>query len=227
MSPSKTNAPPSPPDAPTESQALAWRADWELVQRCVEGERAAWVELLERYERTLYFAVLNTLRAQSVSLSNDRVADIQGDLIVALAHDDFRKLRRYSGRSKLAQWLKVVASHYTIDVLRRQRPTLSLDAAAELPTRDALHRALQSQRADHQRPDHAIQRRETLNALRSLCDQLPREDQRFVQLFYREERSFQEIAELMGTTLDAVYTRKNRIRHRLLRLAHKRGLLDA
>ena len=66
-----------------------------------------------------------------------------------------------------------------------------------------------------------------LKILRGLCSELPAEDQRFIKLFFHEERSFQEVSAVMNTTLDASYTRKNRIRNRLLKLARARGFLPA
>lgn len=194
--------------------------DLRLVQDCVNGDRRRWAELLTRYERTIHFAIVNTLRAQDAAPDPDRVADIQGDLIVLLARERFRKLRLYSGRSRLGQWLKVVAANYTIDQLRKNRPTVSL--SADDPAGEHLRRTLTSPQLP---PDRQLERRELKAILRALYTELPPDDQRFIELFFQEERSFPEVAEAMDTSLDAAYTRKNRIRNRLLRLARKRGYL--
>jgi len=174
--------------------------------------------LIERYERTLYYAVLNTLRAYGAWVTTDRVADIQADIMVELVKDDFRRLRKYSGRCRIEPWLKVVASNYTIDQLRKQRPTVSIDQDTESARR--LRSSLPDLRP---MPDEALRRRELTESLRALCAALPDDDQRFVELFYRQERTFEEIAEAMQTTVGAIYARKNRVRKKLIALAQERG----
>lgn len=194
--------------------------DWALVQDCITGDRAAWAALVQRAERTLYFAVLNTLRACNSHAPRERVEDIQADVLVELVRDDFRRLRKYSGRCKLTQWLKVVASNYTIDLLRKQRPTVSL--SDDTPSAQALRAALPDHRTPS--PDRSLQRHQLTHALRTLCDHLPDEDRRFVDLFYHQELSFDEVAQRMDTTVGAVYARKNRVRKKLIALAEQHHL---
>ncbi|MEO1273103.1 MAG: hypothetical protein AAFX99_33870, partial [Myxococcota bacterium] len=94
--------------------------------------------------------------------------------------------------------------------------------SADDPMAEHLRNTLASKRIA---PDRQIEHRELHAILRQLYTELPPDDQRFISLFFQQERGFAEVATAMGTTLDAVYTRKNRIRNRLLRLARKRGYL--
>ncbi len=194
------------------------RDDWQLVQDCVNGDRAQWMELLERYESTVYFAILQTLRVRGAQHDEDTVLDMQCDLMVRLVKDDFRKLSRYSGRCKLGHWLKIVAGHHVIDELRHRRPTLSLDDSAEHAR--AVQRTLVSPTPA---PDQVLGRREQLQALRALCGELPEADRRFIELHVEHELSFEEIAVVMETTVGAVYARKNRVRKKLIEMAQARG----
>jgi RNA polymerase sigma-70 factor (ECF subfamily) len=195
--------------------------DLALVRRCTQGDRRAWEELLRHHAPTLRNAALHTLRLRQITPSPDQLDDLVGDLVVELARRDFHKLRRYEGRSKLASWLKVVASNYTIDQLRRRRPTRSLDEEA------GPGRALRDSLVDPAPGPEALLRRARLRAhLRDLMDRLPQEDQRFVELFYDEGLDFQAIAQQMQTTVGALYARKNRVRKKLLKMAQEAGLLE-
>ncbi len=194
--------------------------DWRLVQDCVNGDRARWMELLERHEATVYFAILHTLRTRRGQPSEDEVLDLQADIFTRLVKDNFRKLSQYSGRCKLSHWLKIVASHHTIDHLRHQRPTVSLDDDAD--SAQAVRRSLTASTVS---PEHTIARQQQRDAFWALCDELPKADRDFIELHVRQERSFEEIAEMMDTTVGAVYARKNRVRKKLTTMARERGLV--
>jgi RNA polymerase sigma factor (sigma-70 family) len=183
----------------------------------VRGERAAWQTLLERHEVTIHYAVLNTMRARGHAPASDEITDLECDIVLALADRGFRKLAAYSGRCKLSHWIKVVASHYTIDRLRQRRSTLSLDDPKVEALRATLHTAAPS-------PRDLCQRREQLAALRTLYRDLPEADQEFVELYVFRELPFETIARQMNTSVGAVYARKNRVRKKLLALAHSQGI---
>jgi RNA polymerase sigma factor (sigma-70 family) len=209
--------------SPGETDAeVRFPEDLARVQRCIEGDRGAWGALLRAHEPAIRGAVLHTLRARGVWLGEDALQDMLGDLLVELVGRDFRRLRAYSGRCRLGAWLKVVATHYTIDQLRRRRPLRSLQ------DEDAAGRALADTLVDPgPSPERALGEAQQAAALWRLMAQLPEEDQRFVELFFVQERPFEEVAAQMGATVGAVYARKNRVRRRLLRLAAQEGLIAA
>lgn len=194
--------------------------DWRLVRACVQGDRARWMELLERYEATVFFAIQHTLRVHGHRPGEDDLLDLQADLFTRLVRDDFRKLSQYSGRCKLSHWLKVVANHHAIDFLRHQRPTVSLDADTDSA------RALRHQLVNRE-PTAAdrLLRQQQRDAFEALIKFLPAADQQFLHLHIRDELSFEAIAEVMETTVGAVYARKNRVRKKLIALAREHNYL--
>lgn len=206
-------------NAATPHGEIRWEDDWRLVQQCIQGDRDSWATLIVRHEPSLELAVRHTLRAHGVTPSAALVEDLIADVAISLVRRQCRKLQRYSGRCRLGAWLKVVASHHTIDALRRRRPELSLsdDSEASATLRATLP-------APEPAPDEAIGQRQRLDALRALYELLPDEDRRFVRLFYEDGLNFEAVAEAMETTVGAVYARKNRVRKKLLKLASARGL---
>lgn len=214
--------------APKTQQTLAapqtedrYAEDRRLVEACARGETWAWATMLEKYEVTIHYAVLNTLRARGHEPTSDEVADIEADIVLALAKNNFRKLARYSGRCKLSHWLKVVSNNFTIDRLRQKRPSVSLDDDFA-PAAKALRATLDT---GEPTPREAFQKQQMLEKLRGLYTELAQGDRTFVELHVFEELSFEEIAQRMETTVGAVYARKNRVRKKLMTLAAERGLL--
>jgi len=104
-------------------------------------------------------------------------------------------------------WLSVIVKHTAIDHLRRQAKftQISLDASEV--------RALQASR--FARPDVVV---EGFMALEYLFDELSERDKWLLKLSWGEERTIEEIAELVSLTPSATKTALHRARKRFLKL---------
>jgi RNA polymerase sigma-70 factor (ECF subfamily) len=192
-------------------------ADLALVEDCLAGQQAAWETLVRRHEPTVHLAIRQALKIHTGSGEEAEVVELVAELFFRLVSNDFRRLRRYAGRSSLKTWLKVVAGNFVIDELRRSRPDLSLDD----PDWAGLRAQLATSTAA---PDARLERDEARALLNRLASQLPPDDRRFVELYYARELSFEAVAKAMSTTVGAIYSRKNRVRKKLAELlrAHRR-----
>jgi RNA polymerase sigma factor (sigma-70 family) len=185
--------------------------DVALVARCLNGDRAAWAQLLTEHEAVIHFTVRSVLASHLGFAAEHLIEDVQADVVLALVAGDCHRLRSWSGRCKLRSWLKVVAHHLAIDRLRRRRrKTISLDDDSR-PLRDHLE-------DQGPGPDQQIADRDRMKRVFALAESLPEEDRAFVALFLGEGLDFAEIAQRMGTTMGAVYARKNRVRKKLTQM---------
>jgi len=196
-----------------------YAADIALIDLVVGGDRLPWEQFATQHELTLRFALIRTMARFGLTPTAEQLEDLEADLSLNLVAQNFRRLAKYSGRCSLRQWLKVVAGNFAVDHLRRQRPVISLDL--EGPG----HSAADSLVDESPGPDELIERRELQESIENLLAQLNDEDRLFVELFYARGHSYESVAELMGTTLGAVYARRNRIRKRLTSLAEQAQLL--
>lgn len=199
--------------------------DEELMTACIAGDRRAWAQFVERFSRYVWFIVRVTGQKYGVRFSEDACADLHNDLFVALLEDDRRRLRHYTGRNgcSVRSWIRIITVRRTIDALRRRRPELSIEADAEAdgpnrltpvaPGPDALEHLLQREDEDR-RGDVA-----------ALFARLPATDRQLIDLLYVQKVSVPEAAEVLGIRHGALYTRKNRIIHKLRALAMEAGLL--
>lgn len=202
MPPSSHNPPP------------ARERDRALVDACIAGSKDAWERIVRDHHDPVRFAIIRTLHTHGQRAPDHLVEDLEAALFLKLANRDFRRLRQFRGNATLKSWLKVLATNATVDHLRKRKKTEPIGPGEPLELTDPAPRT-----------DVALERAELLERLRAALAELPEADAQFVELFFVQERSFDEIAEEMGTTTAALYTRKNRIRKRMLALAEREDWL--
>ncbi|MCX5706638.1 MAG: sigma-70 family RNA polymerase sigma factor [Candidatus Omnitrophica bacterium] len=107
--------------------------DLEFVQRCVKGDSSSWDEFLTRYSRLIYSYIHRVLGSKGFSSSANHIQDIFQELFSSLIENDYKKLRSYKALNgcTLASWLRQVTINFTLDYLRRIKPTISIDAEYE------------------------------------------------------------------------------------------------
>lgn len=177
-----------------------------LIDRCLEGDQAAWSNFVERYTDLVFSSIHHSLRARNARMSSDEVEDLHNGIFLAFIERDGRKLRQFDGRCRLTSWIKVISVNYTIDRLRRRRRTVSLDDT----TGDAPPLVAQIESDDRAASD-TLEIRQELGFVSQVVAKLSRSERELVDLLFVQERPFPEIAERLGTSLGAVYTRKNRL----------------
>lgn len=104
--------------------------DQALVERCVQGDREAWNQLVTRYQSRLLALARRGL--ERIGRSNGTAAeDVVARVWLALVEDNHRLLRGYdAGRGTLWQYLTVVARSQLVEYCRTwQRWTRDRDAS--------------------------------------------------------------------------------------------------
>lgn len=168
----------------------------ELIQRILRGETALYARLVERYARAVY-----TLAFRIVGRAEEAEETVQD--IFLRAYD---KLDRFGGRSAFSTWLYRIACNTALSRVRRRRqPCSPLD-----------ERRLASLSDDEaERMEEWIGRQQRLDALNRAVERLAAEERALVTLFYYENRSVGECAEILELTASNVKVRLHRIRKKL------------
>jgi len=192
-------------------------SEQELLTRMMDRSGLAWREFHRRYDRLIYRCIHKvTGRFASVMTSED-VREVYATLLVSLTAREMHKLRTFDAErgNKLSSWIGMLATNAAWDHLRtiaRQPQTTAL-ADAELissPCADPSEQLLDKQRW--------LQVNETLSSFSE-------KDRTFVQMYYVDGLSPEEVAEQMNISIKTVYSKKHKIRCRLEReLAHVVGL---
>ena len=172
-----------------------------------QGDKAAFGMLIEAYQTPVYNLAYRMLR-------NAREAEEAAQEAFIRA---YTRLDSYDPNRKFSTWLLSITSNYCIDLLRKRRAIL-LSIDAPLPP----HPALMSDRDD--RPEVQVMAGEREEIVQSLLDELPDDYREAVVLRYWYDLSYEEIAEIMDTTISAIKSRLFRARRQLAQIGVERGL---
>ena len=193
--------------------ATSPRSDSELVDEALAGSQAAYRSLVLRFERPIFSLIVRMVRHSQLA------EDLTQDVFVKA----FRALASYDHQRKLSSWLFKIAHNATIDHLRKGRlSTVPLDPAlGESP-------ALIATIADEgvESPEEASERKELAELLEAAIDELRSTYREVLLLRHREELSYQEIADITGSSLGAVKTNLHRGRKELAEILRGQGLAD-
>jgi RNA polymerase sigma-70 factor, ECF subfamily len=157
--------------------------DESLLQRVRQGDQSAMTDLFDRYSRAVYSVAMRILK------DSGQAEDVMQEIFLQVWRnsDSF-----VPGRGSLGAWLVVVARNRAIDLLRRRKPTDSVDEVI-LASPGNL-----ASEAEH----HAL-----IEKVRKVLQGLPAEQQRSMELAFFEGLSHAEIAERTGDPLGTVKTR--------------------
>lgn len=196
-------------------------SEQELLDAVIAGEEAARGRFFEKFRPLVRWAMDVTFRRYERPLLEEDALDLVHDVFLMLFLDDARRLRQYDGRNgaTFATWLRVVATRYAIDRLRRPQREVLVDDLHALPDDARAGDGLST--TEEQGPEGQALAGDTASRLREVVAELRPRDRLFVQLHYVQGLPIDEVARLMGTARNAAYVRKMRLHRRL------RGLLEA
>ena len=184
-----------------------------LIAGCLRSEKAAWDSFVLQYSNLVYHTIKKTLNLHHVETRTDLVEDLYQEFFVSLLRNDYKKLRQFRGAysCSLASWLRLLTARLTIDFLRKQAPSSGEVAGA-----------MSRHGADAAEPLISEQQERLLNqAIQTLS---PR-DRILLDLCYRQALASEEIAGLLKTSVNAVYTQKSRVLEKIREVWRRSGAL--
>jgi RNA polymerase sigma-70 factor (ECF subfamily) len=169
------------------------KKDYELVQRALkDGDQRAFAELLNRYRESVYYMLL-----KMVNNSDDAE-----DLTIESFSKAFRRLDQYTPQFAFSTWLFKIASNHCIDHIRKRRiRAISIDTGI---TNEDGENFVIPVKEDSLDPEETMQKEERIKRMRDVVEKLKPKYKRLVELRYFEEKSYEEIAELLELPLGTV-----------------------
>jgi RNA polymerase sigma-70 factor, ECF subfamily len=197
-------------------------SDAALVAATKSGEPLAFETLVLRHKRRV-FAL-----AQRITNNHEDAEDVVQESF----HKAFLHLRAFQERSQFSTWLTRIAMNEAFMLLRRRRGIF--EVLPENPDEgvDAASAAFVDQRPD---PEESCLRRERAQLLTTAINQLGPKTRTTIVLRDIEEKSAEETAQILGTSVTAVKARVFQGRRKLRRTVasrlvwgvHRRGPVDA
>jgi len=181
-----------------------------LLNQCLAGSSEAWRNFIKKYSPLVYYVIQKVIRSRCPEGTGEEISDLHNDVFLSFMDKDGRKLRQYEGKNgcSVSTWIRVIAVRATIDYLRKKRDVLSL--SDEEPEREAEKKSV-----SEAGPLEFLEDEEQRQIIKEVIGQLSPKDQLFIRLLYFEEVSPREVARILNSTPNAVYSRGNYLREKL------------
>ncbi len=181
--------------------------DNQSVKNFLEGNDAAFEELVKKYLKPIYNFLYR--------LTNDRPAaeDISQDAFLKA----WKNLRRFDQKRNFKTWLFTIAKNTAFDHFKRKKEipfAVFADeegesAFGEIPDENIL-------------PDEVLERSDMAEELDTILQKIPSQYGAILLLYYKEDFSLHEIAEILGEPYNTIKSR-----HRRALMTLKKAILGA
>lgn len=158
--------------------------DEQIVKKIQGGDYRLYAEILKRYEKKIYFYVRRITSWDQLSIE-----DMTQDTFVKA----YKNLQSFDTTKKFSSWIYRIAHNVAVDFLKSQkRPGVSVDDLEEvLVSKQTLVEDLAIMEADKVRLHRAI-------------DKLDVKYKEVIVLYYMEEKSYDEISEILRAPVSTI-----------------------
>ena len=175
-------------------------SDWELVQRCQEGEVAAFQELVERYYRKIFMVVLGVVTHREDAM----------DVAQETFFRAYRNIKGFKGGSAFYTWLYRIAVNLSIDFQRRQRRApMELKETME----ELIDKGVGAELAND--PYANLQNKELGERLLAAINELTPDHKAVIVMRAIEGLSYRDIGRILGCSEGTVMSRLHYARKKL------------
>ena len=189
------------------TQAAGWRED-ELRLRMLSRDGRAWREFHRRYDRLILRSIQKVTKRFASVLTSADVEEIYATLLCSLNQRDMHKLRSFDAERghRLGTWIAMLATNATWDYLRRISRSPTPDNSAEA---DGIHCLAPD-------PFTTLAAKEEWRRVQETLHGFSERDRTFVDLLFLQGRSAEQIAKALQISVKTVYSKKHKIRCRLV-----------
>jgi len=179
------------------------RSDGELVRDCRHGNKEAFKELVERYQRKVVAVALGMVHNRE-----DAIEIAQETFVKA-----YENLAKFKGESSFYTWLYRIVVNRAIDFQRRERrhPTVALED--RVGAGEAYEDTLKEERPTD--PFHETQAREIGDRVNEAINELTPDHKAVILLREVEGLSYEEISRVMQCSKGTVMSRLHYARKKL------------
>ena len=177
------------PDPPARVQLIDLDAD--LVAQLQLGSEVAFRTLVARYQDRIYRTVLSLLR------SPEEAEDVAQEVFVEV----YQTIDRFRGDAALSTWLYRLA---TSRALKNRQKARAKKRFAYFTSLLGFDNAVLHEVPDHAHPLALLEGQQQLRLLLDRIARLPNQQQVAFTLRHEQELSYEEIADILNTTVSAV-----------------------
>jgi RNA polymerase sigma-70 factor (ECF subfamily) len=172
-------------------------SDAQLIKQVLKGRQSAYETLVDRYRDYVFSVVLRIVKTR------EEAEETTMDVFLKA----YESLGSFEQKSRFSTWLYTIAYRTAIDRVRKKKPyTRSLDED---------EKPFQLAEASDRTPDQKLQQKDLGDTIELALDRLKPEDAALIRLFYLQENSVKEVAEITELSVSNVKVKLYRLRSEL------------
>ncbi len=172
-------------------------SDEELVQRCL-SDTQFFGEIIERYEKKLHLYIKRKSNA-----SSEDIKDILQNIFIKV----YKNINDFDPTLRFSSWIYRIAHNEMIDWYRKEKRTPRI----YLEENETLFKAIAS---ETNLTNDALVDEAKVN-IRKVIESLPQKYQEIVELRFFEDKTYEEIADILKIPPGTVAIRINRVKKKL------------
>ncbi|MBL0068873.1 MAG: RNA polymerase sigma factor [Chitinophagaceae bacterium] len=180
----------------------------ELIQGLKSGDEASFKYLVENYKDRIFNTAIGIVQ------NAEDAEDVAQEVFIQV----YRSIHSFKGESKLSTWMYRIATTRSLDLLRSRKSKKRFGFMQRLfgEGNEPLYEI-----PDFNHPGVAMDRKETAAKLFKAIAQLPENQKAAFTLHKLEDLSYQEISEVMQTSVPAVESLMHRAKQNLKKIFEK------
>jgi len=182
--------------------------EYELIQGLQTGDETAFKFLVDTYKDRVYNTAIGIVQ------NAEDAEDVTQEVFIQV----YRSIHHFKGESKLSTWLYRIATTRALDLLRSRKSKKRFGFMQRLfgEANEPLHEI-----PDFNHPGVTLDRKENAAKLFKAISQLPENQKTAFTLHKLEDLSYQEISEVMHTSVPAVESLMHRAKQNLRKILEK------
>lgn len=171
-----------------------------LIQRCKDGDIGAFDELVAHFEKRVFNF------AYRIAGNYDSANDVAQEAFIRV----FNSIQTFRGDANFTTWIYRIVTNVYLDERKKAKShrLTSLDDYIELDE-NSVTRQIED---DNPTPDVVVEHKERDLAVQRAINSLPDYQRIIVSLYHTQNRSYEEIAEILQLPIGTVKSRLNRAR---------------
>ena len=182
--------------------------EFELIQGLRNGDETAFKYLVDHYQDRVFNTAIGIVQ------NAEDAEDVAQEVFIQV----YRSIHSFKGEAKLSTWLYRIATTRALDLLRSRKSKKRFGFMQRLfgEENEPLHEL-----PDFNHPGIALDRKENAARLFKAIAQLPDNQKTAFTLHKLEDLSYQEISEVMQTSVPAVESLMHRAKQNLRKILEK------
>lgn len=181
--------------------------DSQLIERCLNGEKKAFKQLIEKYQKKVFTIIVRMVRNRETAL------ELSQEVFIKI----YQKLDNLKYKNKASSWIMQVAHHTTLDYIKKRRLEAVSTDFNDQATENKLARFISS--SEDTSPEQIIKKLSP-SRIDDLLMELDLKYRTILVLRFAQGYSFKEISEILNLPLSTIKFRK----HYAIKLLHKRWI---